>query len=137
MPLVIRYCFCSGSQWTSPQWCLCPSTALSVKFSLILSTFQSKSFFKLKALLHQVLIYIYMVVLLFFIFFWVGWRCISLDLCWSEPSLVLHLSWWIIVGAQFAYIVASERCNYTWVWFTWQAVSDLWGYALLRDLVFN
>ncbi|KAJ1389238.1 Multi antimicrobial extrusion protein [Sesbania bispinosa] len=40
-------------------------------------------------------------------------------------SLVLSLSWWIIVIAQFVYIVKSERCKRTWQGFTWQAFSGL------------
>ncbi|GMP66850.1 hypothetical protein CsSME_00027036 [Camellia sinensis var. sinensis] len=38
-------------------------------------------------------------------------------------SLVLSLSWWIIVVAQFVYIVKSERCKYTWAGFSLQAFS--------------
>ncbi|KAF8414091.1 hypothetical protein HHK36_002090 [Tetracentron sinense] len=40
-------------------------------------------------------------------------------------SLVLSLSWWIVVGAQFAYIVMSDRCKYTWTGFSLQAFSGL------------
>ncbi|XP_054816032.1 protein DETOXIFICATION 40-like [Prosopis cineraria] len=40
-------------------------------------------------------------------------------------SLTLSLSWWIIVIAQFVYIVKSERCKYTWQGFTTQAFSGL------------
>ncbi|KAK1566589.1 hypothetical protein Q3G72_001733 [Acer saccharum] len=40
-------------------------------------------------------------------------------------SLVLSLSWWLIVVAQFVYIVKSERCKYTWVGFSSQAFSGL------------
>ncbi|PON68732.1 Multi antimicrobial extrusion protein [Parasponia andersonii] len=40
-------------------------------------------------------------------------------------SLVLSLSWWIVVGAQFVYIVKSERCKRTWAGFTWEAFSGL------------
>ncbi|XP_043693634.1 protein DETOXIFICATION 40-like [Telopea speciosissima] len=40
-------------------------------------------------------------------------------------SLVLSLSWWIIVVAQFIYIVKSERCKRTWTGFTLQAFSGL------------
>lgn len=40
-------------------------------------------------------------------------------------SLVLSLSWWIIVGAQFLYIVMSSRCRRTWTGFSWQAFSGL------------
>uniref|UniRef100_A0A453GR62 Protein TRANSPARENT TESTA 12 n=1 Tax=Aegilops tauschii subsp. strangulata TaxID=200361 RepID=A0A453GR62_AEGTS len=40
-------------------------------------------------------------------------------------SLVLSLSWWVIVGAQFAYIAVSPTCRETWTGFTWQAFSGL------------
>lgn len=40
-------------------------------------------------------------------------------------SLVLSLSWWIVVVAQFVYIVKSERCRHTWRGFTIQAFSGL------------
>ncbi|XP_027340392.1 protein DETOXIFICATION 40-like [Abrus precatorius] len=40
-------------------------------------------------------------------------------------SLVLSLSWWIIVIAQFVFIVKSERCKRTWQGFTLQAFSGL------------
>ncbi|KAJ1404326.1 Multi antimicrobial extrusion protein [Sesbania bispinosa] len=40
-------------------------------------------------------------------------------------SLVLSFSWWIVVIAQFVYIVKSERCKQTWRGFTIQAFSGL------------
>ncbi|VAH69586.1 unnamed protein product [Triticum turgidum subsp. durum] len=40
-------------------------------------------------------------------------------------SLVLSVSWWIIVGAQFVYIVVSPTCRHTWTGFSWQAFSGL------------
>lgn len=40
-------------------------------------------------------------------------------------SLVLSLSWWIVVAAQFVYIVTSERCRHTWKGFTMKAFSGL------------
>ncbi|XP_004487410.1 protein DETOXIFICATION 40-like [Cicer arietinum] len=40
-------------------------------------------------------------------------------------SLILSLSWWIIVVAQFVYIVKSDRCKHTWRGFTWDAFSGL------------
>ncbi|XP_025012992.1 protein DETOXIFICATION 40 isoform X2 [Ricinus communis] len=46
-------------------------------------------------------------------------------------SLVLSLSWWIIVGAQFVYIVKSSRCKQTWTGFTWNAFSGLWEFVKL------
>ncbi|KAJ1700919.1 hypothetical protein LUZ63_000698 [Rhynchospora breviuscula] len=40
-------------------------------------------------------------------------------------SLVLSLSWWVYVGAQFIYIVKSPKCKSTWTGFTWQAFVGL------------
>jgi multidrug resistance protein, MATE family len=40
-------------------------------------------------------------------------------------SLVLSLSWWVYVGAQFMYIVKSPKCKSTWTGFTWQAFTGL------------
>ncbi|KAJ4783025.1 Protein DETOXIFICATION [Rhynchospora pubera] len=40
-------------------------------------------------------------------------------------SLMLSVSWWIIVSAQFLYIVWSPRCRLTWTGFSWQAFSGL------------
>jgi multidrug resistance protein, MATE family len=40
-------------------------------------------------------------------------------------SLMLSISWWIIVLAQFVYIIWSPRCRLTWTGFTWQAFSGL------------
>ncbi|KAI8001518.1 Protein DETOXIFICATION 40 [Camellia lanceoleosa] len=46
-------------------------------------------------------------------------------------SLVLSLSWWIVVVAQFVYILKSERCKYTWDGFSIQAFSGLPGFFKL------
>ncbi|XP_027062613.1 protein DETOXIFICATION 40-like [Coffea arabica] len=46
-------------------------------------------------------------------------------------SLVLSISWWIIVIGQFIYIVKSEKCKKTWTGFTLQAFSGLWGFFKL------
>ncbi|OAY67219.1 Protein DETOXIFICATION 40 [Ananas comosus] len=40
-------------------------------------------------------------------------------------SLVLSLSWWIIVVAQFIYIVKNDRCRLTWTGLSWRAFSGL------------
>ncbi|MED6147391.1 Protein DETOXIFICATION 40, variant 2 [Stylosanthes scabra] len=40
-------------------------------------------------------------------------------------SLVLSFSWWVIVVAQFVYILKSERCRDTWRGFSVQAFSGL------------
>ncbi|KAF2304972.1 hypothetical protein GH714_000814 [Hevea brasiliensis] len=46
-------------------------------------------------------------------------------------SLVLSLSWWILVAGQFVYILVSPKCKRTWIGFTWQAFSGLWGFSKL------
>ncbi|XAR55388.1 hypothetical protein NMG60_11035444 [Bertholletia excelsa] len=46
-------------------------------------------------------------------------------------SLVLSLSWWIIVAAQFLYILKSEKCRHTWSGFSVQAFSGLPGFLKL------
>ena len=46
-------------------------------------------------------------------------------------SLVLSLSWWILVIAQFVYIVTSQKCRLTWTGFSWQAFSGLPGFLKL------
>ncbi|KAL3322749.1 hypothetical protein AABB24_040043 [Solanum stoloniferum] len=40
-------------------------------------------------------------------------------------SLVLSLSWWIIVIGQFVYIVKSDKCKQTWKGFSWMAFTGL------------
>ncbi|KAK4798294.1 hypothetical protein SAY86_030620 [Trapa natans] len=46
-------------------------------------------------------------------------------------SLVLSLSWWIIVASQFVYIVASGRCKETWRGFSPLAFTGLWEFVKL------
>ncbi|KAB2090387.1 hypothetical protein ES319_A03G120500v1 [Gossypium barbadense] len=46
-------------------------------------------------------------------------------------SLVLSLSWWIVVVAQFVYIVKSDKCKYTWNGFSSQAFTGLPGFFKL------
>ncbi|XP_057962007.1 protein DETOXIFICATION 40-like isoform X2 [Malania oleifera] len=46
-------------------------------------------------------------------------------------ALILSLSWWIIVLAQFVYIVMSDRCKHTWNGFTLQAFTGLWAFFKL------
>ncbi|PRQ28469.1 putative multi antimicrobial extrusion protein [Rosa chinensis] len=53
-----------------------------------------------------------------------GWGLIG-------ASLVLSLSWWIIVIAQFVYILTSSKCKQTWIGFSLQAFSGLWEFVKL------
>ncbi|XP_017977977.1 PREDICTED: protein DETOXIFICATION 40 [Theobroma cacao] len=46
-------------------------------------------------------------------------------------SLVLSLSWWIIVVAQIVYILMSEKCKLTWAGLSLQAFSGLWDFLKL------
>ncbi|XP_057455819.1 protein DETOXIFICATION 40-like [Lotus japonicus] len=48
-----------------------------------------------------------------------------LELGLLGASLMLSVSWWIVVIGQFVYIVKSERCRHTWKGFTIQAFSGL------------
>ncbi|XP_073226101.1 protein DETOXIFICATION 40-like isoform X2 [Cicer arietinum] len=54
---------------------------------------------------------------------WVAVYKIGLGLLGA--SLVLSLSWWIIVIGQFVYIVKSEKCKETWKGFSYQAFTGL------------
>ncbi|KAJ7981298.1 Protein DETOXIFICATION [Quillaja saponaria] len=57
------------------------------------------------------------------LFTWVAVYKIGLGLLGA--SLVLSLSWWIIVIAQFVYILKSERTKHTWRGFSVEAFSGL------------
>ena len=67
--------------------------------------------------------------------------CVHLLLSWLAiyklslgligASLVLSLSWWIIVVAQFVYVLVSDRCKYTWSGFSLQAFSGQWEFLKL------
>ncbi|XP_075666721.1 protein DETOXIFICATION 40-like [Castanea sativa] len=46
-------------------------------------------------------------------------------------ALMLSFSWWIIVIAQFVFILVSDRCKYTWTGLSWQAFSGLWDFLKL------
>ncbi|WVY93152.1 hypothetical protein V8G54_032240 [Vigna mungo] len=46
-------------------------------------------------------------------------------------SLTLSLSWWIIVVAQFVYIVLAPRFKRTWTGLSIEALSGLWGFVKL------
>uniref|UniRef100_A0A0A9GUS1 Protein DETOXIFICATION n=1 Tax=Arundo donax TaxID=35708 RepID=A0A0A9GUS1_ARUDO len=46
-------------------------------------------------------------------------------------SLMLSSSWWIMVAAQFLYVVTSRRCRLTWTGFSWQAFSNLPEFCML------
>lgn len=46
-------------------------------------------------------------------------------------SLVLSLSWWIIVVGQLVYILTSDRCKATWTGLRWEAFSGIWEFVKL------
>ncbi|KAA8524628.1 hypothetical protein F0562_011051 [Nyssa sinensis] len=60
---------------------------------------------------------------------WVAVYKIGLGLLGA--SLVLSLSWWIIVVCQFIYIVMSGRCKHTWAGFSIEAFSGMWEFFKL------
>ncbi|KAG6641664.1 protein DETOXIFICATION 40-like [Carya illinoinensis] len=55
----------------------------------------------------------------------------KLDMGLIGASLVLSLSWWIIVVAQFVYILISDKCKQTWTGLSLQAFSGLWEFLKL------
>ncbi|XP_043693722.1 protein DETOXIFICATION 40-like [Telopea speciosissima] len=60
---------------------------------------------------------------------WVAVYKIGLGL--FGASLLLSLSWWVLVVAQFVYIVKSEKCKKTWTGFTLEAFSGLFEFLKL------
>ncbi|MQL83357.1 hypothetical protein Taro_015827 [Colocasia esculenta] len=55
-----------------------------------------------------------------------SWAAVcKLGLGLLSASLVLSVSWWIVVAGQYIYIATSERCRRTWCGFTVQAFSGL------------
>ncbi|KAM5588682.1 hypothetical protein ABKV19_006911 [Rosa sericea] len=64
------------------------------------------------------------VVLSWVVIYKLGWGLLG-------ASLMLSFSWWIIVVAQFVYILLSPRCKRTWTGFSMQAFSGLWSFLKL------
>ncbi|KAI3741041.1 hypothetical protein L1987_58708 [Smallanthus sonchifolius] len=48
-------------------------------------------------------------------------------------SLTLSLSWWIIVGGQFGYILSSDRCKATWTGLNSKAFDGIWEFVKLSS----
>ncbi|CAM8948591.1 hypothetical protein QQ045_015724 [Rhodiola kirilowii] len=68
----------------------------------------------------------------FFVHLLLSWLAVyKLGLGLVGTSLILSLSWWIVVLAQIVYIVKSEKCKQTWVGLTTQAFSGLPGFFRL------
>ncbi|KAI4374064.1 hypothetical protein MLD38_012107 [Melastoma candidum] len=62
----------------------------------------------------------------------VGWLVIyQLGFGLLGASLALSFCWWIIVIAQFVYIVLSPKCKHTWKGFSSLAFSGLWDFLKL------
>ena len=62
----------------------------------------------------------------------VSWLAVyKLGLGLIGASLALSLSWWIIVVAQIAYILMSDKCKLTWVGLSLQAFSGLLDFLKL------
>lgn len=61
-----------------------------------------------------------------------GWLVIyQLGFGLLGASLALSFCWWIIVIAQFLYIILSPRCKHTWKGFSSLAFSGLWDFLKL------
>ncbi|CAI9787814.1 unnamed protein product [Fraxinus pennsylvanica] len=54
----------------------------------------------------------------------IGFGLIGLSLVWS-------FSWWILVTAQFLYILLSPKCKHTWNGLKWEAFNGLWEFVKL------
>ncbi|KAK9714973.1 hypothetical protein RND81_06G134500 [Saponaria officinalis] len=67
---------------------------------------------------------VFHIVLSWVVMFKLGWGLLG-------ASLVLSLSWWIIVVAQFVYILYSSKFKYTWTGFSLAAFSGLWDFLKL------
>ncbi|XP_062088600.1 protein DETOXIFICATION 40-like [Humulus lupulus] len=65
-------------------------------------------------------------VLSWVLIFKLGWGLLG-------ASLMLSLSWWMVVVAQFVYILMSDKCKLTWRGFSWQAFSGLWEFLKLSS----
>ncbi|CAK9187789.1 unnamed protein product [Ilex paraguariensis] len=64
------------------------------------------------------------ILLTWIVLFRLGWGLLG-------GALVLSLSWWILVVAQFVYILVSDRCKHTWKGFNILAFSGLWAFLKL------
>ncbi|KAL2466628.1 MATE efflux family protein [Abeliophyllum distichum] len=64
------------------------------------------------------------ILLTWLVVFVLGWGLLG-------AALVLSLSWWIIVVAQFVYILVSDKCKATWTGFSSMAFSGLWEFLKL------
>ncbi|PSS24934.1 Protein DETOXIFICATION like [Actinidia chinensis var. chinensis] len=64
------------------------------------------------------------ILLTWLVVFVLGWGLLG-------ASLMLSLSWWVVVGAQFWYILMSDRCRATWKGFSGQAFYGLWEFLKL------
>lgn len=62
---------------------------------------------------------------------WVAVFKLGLGLIGS--SLVLSFCWWVIVVAQFVYIVKSRKCERTWNGFSAEAFYKLWDFVKLSS----
>ncbi|CAM8882665.1 unnamed protein product [Rhodiola kirilowii] len=74
----------------------------------------------------------YISIATFFLHLVLSWLAIfKLGLGLLGASLVLSLSWWIVVIGQMVYIMKSEKCKLTWAGFTVEAFSGLPGFFKL------
>ncbi|KAM0001923.1 putative multi antimicrobial extrusion protein [Helianthus debilis subsp. tardiflorus] len=84
---------------------------------------QAQSVVNPSAYIATVMLVVHVVLTWLALYVW-GWGLLG-------GSLVLSFSWWVIVGAQFLYIVKSDRFKETWTGFSIQAFSGLWDFFKL------
>ncbi|MFS8025625.1 putative multi antimicrobial extrusion protein [Helianthus anomalus] len=84
---------------------------------------QAQSIVNPSAYIATVMLVVHVVLTWLALYVW-GWGLLG-------GSLVLSFSWWVIVGAQFLYIVKSDRFKETWTGFSIQAFSGLWDFFKL------
>ncbi|XP_042516477.1 protein DETOXIFICATION 40-like [Macadamia integrifolia] len=129
IPLMMIYIFCKPILILIGQSPMIASAAAVFVYGLIPQIFAYAANFPIQKFLQAQSIvapsaYISTATLVLHLFLsWLGIYKLGLGLLGA--SLVLSLSWWIIVAAQFVYIVTSERCKETWKGFTLQAFSGL------------
>ncbi|KAJ9535963.1 hypothetical protein OSB04_un000873 [Centaurea solstitialis] len=84
---------------------------------------QSQSIVNPSAYIAAVVLAVHILLTWIALFVW-GWGLLG-------ASLVLSFSWWVIVVAQFVYILKSDKTKETWTGFSMLAFSGLWDFFKL------
>ncbi|XP_076933699.1 protein DETOXIFICATION 40-like [Bidens hawaiensis] len=86
---------------------------------------QAQSIVNPSAYIAAVMLVVHIVLTWLVLYVW-GWGLLG-------GSLVLSFSWWLIVVAQFVYIMKSDRTKHTWTGLSMQAFSGLWPFLKLSS----